>query len=150
MAEALAVAASVFAVIQIADRIIGACKSYIEGVQDAPSDLRAIFLEISMLKTIFENLKFLLKNNDEMPLLKRLTLQANPLEGCHRAIMDLEKLLPSDRVQASGVDVSRRQRVKASLVMLPWPFMEGKSKKLLDQLSRYKSTIALAITTDQA
>lgn len=57
MAEAvagLAVAGSVIAVIQIADRVIGLCKFYLGSVHDAPSDLRTIFFEISAIKVILE------------------------------------------------------------------------------------------------
>ena len=54
MAEAIAVVASSIAIIQITDRIISVCKTYIENIQDAPSDLRAILLEISTLKVIFQ------------------------------------------------------------------------------------------------
>ncbi|MCJ1452479.1 hypothetical protein MMC28_002822 [Mycoblastus sanguinarius] len=59
MAEAIAVGASVIAIIQISDRIIGLCKFYIESARDASSDLRVILIETSKLKTVFENLKFL-------------------------------------------------------------------------------------------
>jgi len=63
MAEGIAFAASVIAVVQIADRIASVCKSLIETVQDYPRDLRLIFIEIGSLKVIFESLRFL--NEDD-------------------------------------------------------------------------------------
>lgn len=66
MAEVIAVGASVIAVIQISERIIGLCKFYIETARDAPSDFRAILIELSMLKTIFENLNFLTACSNEV------------------------------------------------------------------------------------
>jgi hypothetical protein len=59
MAEAVGLGASIIAIYQIADRLIGLCKFYIETVHDAPSDLRKILIEMSALKTIFQDLEFL-------------------------------------------------------------------------------------------
>jgi hypothetical protein len=59
MAEAVALGASIIAIYQIADRIIGLCKFYIETIHDAPSDIRKILVEMSALKAIFQDLEFL-------------------------------------------------------------------------------------------
>jgi hypothetical protein len=40
--DPLSLAASVIAIIQLADRIISVCKDYVTTVKDAPNDLRAI------------------------------------------------------------------------------------------------------------
>jgi hypothetical protein len=64
MAEAIALSASIIAIFQIADRVIGLCKLYIETVRDAPSDLRTILIETSTMKTILENIQFLMSCNN--------------------------------------------------------------------------------------
>jgi len=43
--DLLSAAASIIAVVQIADRIVALCKAYITGVNDAPTELRAILIE---------------------------------------------------------------------------------------------------------
>jgi hypothetical protein len=58
MAEAVALSAGIIAIFQIADRVIGLCKLYIETVRDAPSDLRTILLETSTMKTILDNVLY--------------------------------------------------------------------------------------------
>ena len=148
MAE-IAAAASVIAIIQITDRIVGLCKFYIETVKDVASDLRLILLEVSTLKTIFENLDFLIAHNCGVSTaVSTLSGKDGAIEGCCRSITELEKLFPSDWKQTAGQNTSKKQRMKATWAALPWPLKENKARKLLDEIMRYKTTITLAITTD--
>lgn len=148
MAEVLAVGAGVIAIIQITDRIIGLCKIYIETVRDIPSDLRSVLIEASMLKTIFENLKFLMTNSEASSAASTLFADDGPVEGCRRSITELEKLFPSDCIQSNGQNGSKKRRVKASLEALAWPLKANKARKLLEEIKGYKATIALALTTE--
>jgi hypothetical protein len=45
------------AIVQITDRTIDICKSYIKGVRDAPADLRHILIEVGSLKCVLEVLE---------------------------------------------------------------------------------------------
>ena len=147
--EVIAVGPSVIAIIQITERIIGLCKFYIETAQDAPSDLRVILLEISTLKTIFENLQFLMACSSEASATVRsLAGHDGPIEGCSRSISELEKLFPSNYVQGMGKSQGKKRKVKMTLAALAWPFKESKAKKLLDEITRYKMTISLVLTTE--
>ena len=149
MAEVIAVGASVIAIIQITERIIGLCKFYISTERDIPSDLRFILLEASMLETIFKHLDFLTACNSEMSsTVSTLSGDDGPIEGCRRSISELEKLFPSDCIQKKGQTRSKKQRVRASLATLAWPLKENKAKKLLDEIKGYKTTITLALTTE--
>ena len=149
MAEVIAVGASVIAIIQITDRIIGQCKFYIETARDASSDLRVILLETSMLKTIFENLNFLTAcNSGVLSAASTLSGEDGPIEGCRRSITELEKLFPSDFIQTTEQNRSKKRKVKATLAALAWPFKEKKARKLLDEIMRYKATITLTLTAE--
>jgi hypothetical protein len=148
MAEVVAVVAvvsSAIAIVQISDRIIGLCKFYIETAQDASSDLRTILIELSMLKTIFENLEFLTAcGNGFSSTVGALLKEEGPVEGCRRSITELEKLFPRECVQ----DGSKRQKVKSTFAALAWPLKQNKARKLLDEIMRHKTTVTLALTTD--
>ena len=149
MAEVIAFGASVIAIIQVADRIIGACKSYISSVRDAPSDLRAILLEIAALKTVLENLIFLNScDSHRSPMLDSLCGADGPIEGCHSSVNELAGLFPPDESHTQGQGQSKRRKIKSTMVSLAWPLKETKARKLLDDILRYKSTITLALTTD--
>ena len=149
MAEVIAAGASIIAIIQIADRIIGLCKGYIEAARDAPSDLRLILIETSALKVILENLEFLTKCGGRVSAIAlQMSGADGPIEGCLRAMTELEKLFPSDGVQTGGPNSSKRKKVKFVLTTLAWPLKQTKARKLLDEIMRYKSTISLALTSD--
>lgn len=119
MAEAIGIGASIIAIIQIADRVIGLCKFYIETVRDAPLDLRAILIETSTMKTILENVQFLIScNNGPSTILDSLSSVDGPVEGCRSAITRMEGLFPSVHAQGSRGSRSKRQKVEASLAAL--------------------------------
>ncbi|KAL9611836.1 MAG: hypothetical protein Q9167_003529 [Letrouitia subvulpina] len=149
MAEVVAVGASVIAVIQIADRIIGLCKFYIETAQDAPPDLRIILVETSALKAILENLIFLTACDGPLSAADRHISGANgPIEGCLLTVAELEKLFPSDGSRTTARKNSKKRRLDSVLTALAWPLKESKARKLLDDMTRYKTTIGLALTTN--
>ncbi|EXF76859.1 L-galactose dehydrogenase [Colletotrichum fioriniae PJ7] len=147
MTEAFGLAASVFATIQIADRVVSICKHYIETVRDAPSDLRTIFVECSSVGAVLQNVEFLLKFEElDSALRKALDGVAGPVGECHGAIEKLEKLIASDQNQAQGPPNSKRRKVQVTLGNLAWPLKETKARKLLQDVARCKTTISLALT----
>ena len=136
------------AIIQMADRIIGLCKFYIETARDAPSDLRVILIETSALKTILENLNFLTAcDGPDSTAARRISGADGPIEGCFRTATELEKLFPSDSMQTGGRKSSKKSTLNSVLKALAWPLKESKARKLLDEMMRYKTTISLALTT---
>jgi hypothetical protein len=146
MAETIALGASIIAVIQIADRIIGLTKQYIEAVQDAPRDLHVIRIETSTLKAIFESLK-LFQDSERFLLdnFQNLDGENGPIEGCRRSLSNLERLFGPD------VDTTvqgKRRKIQVTLSGLAWPLKQSKAKKLLDEVLRYKTTISLALSSE--
>lgn len=149
MAEAVALVGSVIAIIQITDRIIDVCKFYLESVQGTPSDLRIILIEISALKTVLENIKFLLLCPDnESLVLDSLSGRDGHIEQCLKSIGKLEELFPQDTTKRAGSKPKKRQKLNSTLATLAWPFKAQKAKGLLDEISVFKSTITLALTAD--
>jgi hypothetical protein len=151
MAEAVAFVASVAGIIQLADRIIELCKFYIETARQAPSDLRAILIETSTIKTILENLQFLIavNSNNISPSLKAsLSGEDGPIQGYLRAITQLEALFPSVSAPRDKDGLSKRAKIENTMKSLAWPFKESRAKRLLAEMTRYKSMINLALTTE--
>lgn len=153
MAEVVALGASIIAIYQIAERVIGICKFYIETVRDAPSDLRKILVEMSALKTIFQDLEFLKGCDTKVAaVLERMTGSDGSIGACRQAAADIEKLFPQNYTSTHGSKdkASKRAKVayKATLVALAWPLKASKAMKLLQDISMHKTTITLALTTD--
>jgi hypothetical protein len=147
MAEAIALGASIIAIIQISDRIISLTKHYIETVHDAPRDLHIIRIEASALKAVFESLELLRHSGHVLCNLQTLSERDGPVEGCRRSVSELQNLLEPPPQQTSN---GKWQKVQTTLSNLAWPFKESKAKKLLDEISRYKTTITLSLSTEQA
>ena len=146
MAEAVG---SIIAIIQITDRVIGLCKFYIESLRDVPSSLRAMLLEISSLRTICENLDFLLTcESTPSSAVKMLFAKDGPIEGCQNAVSALEALLPSDLMRPPVRPLSKKRKMANALETLAWPLKESKAKKNLEEIARYKETLSLAITAE--
>ena len=149
MAEPLSIAAGVIAVIQIANSITKLCKFYIENAGDATTDLRSILLETSTLKTVMKTLNFLATcETAKSTLIEDLSRKDGPIEGCRHAIIGLESLLQVDSEHSPSKDRSKKHKVKVTFAALAWPLKANKAKRLLDEITRYKSTIMLAITSD--
>lgn len=151
--DPLSIAASVIAVIGLADKIISLCQGYVATVKDAPSDLRTIMVEAGSLKSVVTSLEFFLSTctwgtGNMLPIVKSLEGPEGPLEGSRNALMALEKLFPSAADHnATGAE---RRATTISYAKLAWPFKEEKARKILNDIARYKASISLALTTDTA
>ena len=143
MAELVVAGPAVIALIQISDRIVGLCKHYIETVQDYPSDLKTILVEISFLKTALEGLNILTfgSGNTSDPSQGSHRLR-DPIEECLRLGQKLEKSFLSDTQQYLN-NTSKRQKMKATFAQLAWPLKESKARKLLDLIRPLKETFML-------
>ncbi|KAK9800034.1 hypothetical protein SCARD494_01827 [Seiridium cardinale] len=142
---------TILAIVQIADRVIGLCKYWIETIRDAPSDLRSIPLETSMLQATFKNIEFLATCGDALSTTISDMLDPNgPIEHCRKVLMELTNLIPPEVVLAAHNSMSRKERTKMMLARLAWPLRENKAHKLLQELGRFKTTIGLALTTQSA
>ncbi|KAH6880034.1 hypothetical protein B0T10DRAFT_519626 [Thelonectria olida] len=140
---------TLIAIVQLADRVIGLCVYWIEGVRDAPADLRSILLETSMLQTIFKHIEFLIScDNTVSAAFSNLSKPDGPLEHCHRILTSLIDLFPDGGMPTRHASSSAREKVTAMAARLAWPFKEPKARKLLEELGRYKTAITLAITAE--
>jgi hypothetical protein len=147
--DPVSIGASIIAFIQVADRVIELSKYYLEAARDAPSDLRAILIETSTLRTILGNLQFLASCGHCPTALHIPAGEEGPVEGCLRAIKEVEALFPSGYSTPKGSKSrSKRRKVQNVLAVLAWPFKEERARKLLERLTQYKTTINFALSTE--
>ncbi|PMD32285.1 hypothetical protein L207DRAFT_640105 [Hyaloscypha variabilis F] len=140
-------AASLDTLFQLADRVIGLCKLYIRAAKDAPSDLRVILIEITSLKVLLDNFQFLAKwdaKHGNQSIFDSLLQDEGPIKGCMDSISELEKLFPPP---VKSLPKSK-QKIQELLATLSWPFKQEKAKKILQEISLFKSTISLTLTVD--
>ncbi|OIW32698.1 hypothetical protein CONLIGDRAFT_642393 [Coniochaeta ligniaria NRRL 30616] len=143
MADPVSIAASIVAFVEIADRVIRACKHCIDAVKDAPRDMQIILGEVTSLRAIIDSLSVAELHVNTLKLVPGLLDRTGPVEACHRCLVSLEALLPPTPSQHSH---SGRRRI--TFAELAWPLKESKARKLLAEISLHKSTLLLAITGD--
>lgn len=139
--------ASLDALFQLAEGVIGLCRFYIRAAKDAPSDLRVILMEITALKVLLDNLQFLTEMDSKhgnQSIFDTLLQDEGPIKGCASSISELEKLFPPLVKPLSG----SKQKLKELLTTLSWPFKQEKAKRILQEISLFKATISLALTID--
>lgn len=146
--ETVGVVSSIIAIVQISQTIISVCQFYIDAVEGASSDLRAILIEVSILKGIATSLEYLTQPNvANSSLLNELAAVTGPIEGCRKALKELETLFPPAEVSVNDTR-SKRPKFDAAVAALAWPLKKGKVKKLLQEIIQYKTTINLALTAE--
>ncbi|KAF2006290.1 hypothetical protein P154DRAFT_570353 [Amniculicola lignicola CBS 123094] len=94
------------------------CKSIIEAAHDAPKDLRHIIVELSSLKAVLEEPKFLADTDGDFPdTVKNLDRVDGAVNGCRVTVDNLSKELagltfePPNQTQAS-----KSKRLKTALI----------------------------------
>lgn len=142
---------TVIAIIQIAARVIELSRHYIGTIRDAPSEIRSILLETSMLQTVLKHIEFLTSCNEAVSTtLSNLSQPDGPIQHCQKILTDLVGLFPADVISTRNGDGSWKEKRTSMIARLAWPLKEPKAQKLLQELGRYKSAINLALTTDSA
>ena len=150
--ETVALVASIIAILQASDRVIGLCKFHMGAASDAPLELRAILVEISMLKAVLESLQFM-KTCDHATetLWQQLSGKDGPVEECKRSIEDLKELFSTDELPSHAKKSrSKKRKVELTFAILEWPRKARRARELLQNIIQQKTMIILALTTESA
>lgn len=150
--DPLSITSGVIAIIQISTGIVSVCLDYVRDVKDAPSDLRKIMLEVAAVKGIFEALSLLLAptegdhsgSSQQKDNERSYSFLRDPIARCARELKALDALFPKAESRSSD---GKRRKCIVSLSSLAWPLKSHRAKKHLDDISQYKATINLALTT---
>jgi hypothetical protein len=145
--DPLSITSGVIAVIQLATQIISVCQDYITNVQDAPTDLRSIIIEVGSINSVLGVIKLLesqtCHGRDSM-ILTQLKAPNGELSACEQTLLDLDALIPP----LIGHSTNGKPYKIAPLDRLAWPLKVSKARKLLEKIGQLKSTISLALTVD--
>jgi hypothetical protein len=140
--DPLSVTASAIAVLQVSGTIINICYDYRSQVKNAAKEASRIINELNGLRHVIDSLFILLEDESECKLsqgsaLNKLAHEDGPLARCIVELKTLEeKLKPKEGWRAT----------KAAIF---WPLKESDMKKVLQDIDSTKSTLQLALATDQ-
>ncbi|KAH7141610.1 hypothetical protein EDB81DRAFT_760469 [Dactylonectria macrodidyma] len=132
----------IIAFAQIADRVVKVCKTYIGAVQDAPLDLRFILIEVSTVKTLLDTVLILAPCTMRSSALSHLTSPDGPIEGCHKALSEIEKLLPSGHaVTPSSIKAQKMET--EDFIDIPRSDPEGNTSKTQEVTMHIKAELTV-------
>ncbi|KAJ9268687.1 hypothetical protein DTO212C5_5294 [Paecilomyces variotii] len=147
--DPLSVTASIIALLQAANAVLSICYNYNCFSTGSSSGLSTIIDEICSLRNVLESLVRLAqeenKNSARLPTLRLLCQPFGPLAIGVEKLESLERRLTPSNYYAGRVP-SRRQ---AFLRALSWPLKEAESRRTIEQIALLRSTLSLAIDTDQ-
>ncbi|KAI9709873.1 MAG: hypothetical protein M1812_007581 [Candelaria pacifica] len=152
--DPLSITASVITVIQAAGAVISVCYDYRSSRKSSSWELPKVIEEVKSLRDILEALEELAVKAErpngsatvetQLPTLKRLCEPKGQLAGCKGELEALEKkLLPS---RWSGPAGSKRRGL---IEALSWPLQEGETRKILENIGRFKASLNIALMADQ-
>lgn len=140
MAEALALAASIIAVIQITDRVVTLCHQFVGKVRGADKQIFQMINTITAIKGVLEFLKTFVDNGDNksrLPLLYSLCKPNGSLERSRTALADIE----------SKLQLKKRDHTKA-LKAITWPWIWKDIGPVLEDIEKHKTLMLLAMQRD--
>jgi hypothetical protein len=153
--DPLSITASIIAVLQATNAVISVCYDYSSAVRNSSWELPRVTEEVRSLRNVLESLEQLAKKAEgadpaaetqllTLKLLCESGVGPGPLASCLQELERLKnKLSPPDW---AGRDGSKR---RAFIQALGWPLKEGDTRKTLENLGRFKTTLNLAMTADQ-
>ncbi|KAI7761130.1 hypothetical protein LZL87_014344 [Fusarium oxysporum] len=140
MAEALGVASSVIAVVELSAKVLSLCLRYSRDVKNAKGDIERLREEVATFQTTAKELQTLVEGPRGKELKVSQQLKSAIEDGCSR-LEDLEK-----RLQPS---TGRKTMSRIGIRALKWPFESKEVKRTVEDLERCRGTISLALNIDQ-
>ena len=140
MAEAIGVAGSVIAVVELSAKVASLCLQYSKDVKHAKGDILRLRRQVNDLGNVVDSVQQLLDG----PGGQRLRSSQNLLVAVQDGRSQLQGLLETLRRTAGREAMSR-----LSLRSLKWPFQSKDAEQIVQDLGRCTQTISLALQVDQ-
>ena len=152
MAEGIAVAASVIAVLQITNSVISICYDYSAAANGTSWELPRLTSELESLGRVLQRLESLAKLADlpqavpdvKLPAFKELCKPKGPMPLCLSEIESLKAALATPDWSA-GFGPKRKALVQA----LRWPLKAKDTEKAREQIRRFRELLSFSLTADQ-
>ncbi|EXL39506.1 hypothetical protein FOCG_17883 [Fusarium oxysporum f. sp. radicis-lycopersici 26381] len=140
MAEALGVASSVIAVVDLSAKVLSLCFQYSEAVKNAKDDIEQLCKEVATFQATTKELQTLV----EGPRGKELKVSQQLKSAIEDGRSKLEKL-----EQQLRPSTGRKRMSRFGLRALKWPFESKDVKGAIGDLERCRGNISLALSMDQ-
>jgi hypothetical protein len=138
--DPLSITGTLIAVVQITTTVISICYDYRSGVASSSREVVQITESLNSLKEVLESLLRLIETTraGELPTVELLAKDGGTLQSCQAELERLGRKLEPEKGW---------RKLRNNLV---WPLKEGEMRRALEVLERWKSTMQLALSADQA
>jgi hypothetical protein len=140
MAEALGVASSVIAVVDLSAKVLSLCLQYSREVKNAKDDIEKLCEEVATFQATAKELETLVEGPRGKELKASRQLTSAIKDGLSR-LKELEKQLEPS--------TGRKRMSRFGIRALKWPFESKEVKGTVEGLERCRGTISLALNIDQ-
>lgn len=140
MAEALGVASSVIAVVDLSAKVLSLCLQYSREVKNAKDDIERLREEVTYFQSTTEQLGILIQG----PRGQELNASQQLESTIEDADLTLRKL--AQELQPS---TSRKAMSRIGVRALKWPFESKAIEGTIQHLARCRGNILLALNVDQ-
>ncbi|KAK3385840.1 ankyrin repeat-containing domain protein [Podospora didyma] len=142
--EGLGVAASIGAVLAMADLAFKVVFKYAPAVKNARKDVGELANELRTLSGVLHSLQiFAVVIESEEEIGQERAFKMQHVESCYHLLSTIR----SDLEKAEA-DLNSKNKLKGLQQKLRWPFGEAATKTLLDRIANHKQTMNLAMTAD--
>lgn len=153
MAEGLALAASVVAVLQITKSVLSVCYGYRAAAKDVSWELSSVVAEMESLRNVLQTLEPLaeqaeLADPNAGTRLPTLTLLCGPQGLLQHVLNEVTRL--NKRLKTPSWSDKFGPKRKAFIQALRWPLNKAETEEALVNIERFKDTFTLALTADEA
>lgn len=138
--DPLSITGTLIAVVQITTSVISICYDYRSAVASASREVVQLTESLNSLKEVLESLLRLIETTKagELSTVELLAKDGGTLQSCQAELERLRGKLEPEKGW---------RKLRNSLV---WPLKEGEMRRALEALERWKSTMQLALSADQA
>jgi DNA polymerase III delta subunit len=135
--DALSAAASVIAVIQLAQALASGLKDYYEGVRSARAEIQKLYDYLKNLEMLLVTVRNVVHGPEGKQAfnVSQLVSQSGPLGQLHVELQQLARIL--------DVPNRRRKLLGKSLQSLTWPLKQKELEKTLAAIESHKSNLLL-------
>ncbi|KAL9603238.1 MAG: hypothetical protein Q9219_001258 [cf. Caloplaca sp. 3 TL-2023] len=147
--DPLSILVSIVTLIDATQRVVKTCYNYAARFKEAPLALCGLIEELNGLRRILQSIEQLSRsnNNSNPAFVQRLEYVRYLSDAANGPIAkQLEDLM--QRIRPPKWMGRDRSKPKAFMHSLTWPLKENETRRTLENISRLKSTLELALTTD--
>nr|APC57603.1 hypothetical protein [Pestalotiopsis fici] len=140
MADPLSIASGIAGLLSLAGAAFHVVHQYIRTAKDAKDFVKALSKELQSLSSVLQGVKILAEAYEQDETEPSVGLRLEHISACSRVLDDILKGTSSIR------DTVKNQKSRTSKVEnLKWPFRKSKTDELINELSRHKATLSLAL-----